>query len=279
MTYFDYLNPQILGENTPTILRVALILILVLILQQIIRGVSAKILKILTSREKEEAKEEFEQRIETIAAVFSATVGFVIWIAAALTILDQLGVNVLPLLTGAGILGFAVAFGAQNLVRDMISGLFILLENQYTQGDVIRVAGIEGLVEEVNLRSTVLRDLDGIVHHIPNGEIKFASNLTQKFSRVNLNLLVEAVKDIAATIKAIDKIGRELSEDEKFTGSIKEPIHVLRVEELDKEGVVFKIVGTTRPIKQWEVMGELRKRLKEAFAEENIVVYEKKGQV
>ena len=125
-------------------------------------------------------------------------------------------------------------------------------------------------------RSTVLRDLDGIVHHIPNGEIKVASNLTQKFSMVNLNLLVGGVKDITATIKAIDKVGEDLSKDEKFADFIKEPTHVLRIEELAKEGVVFKIVGKTKPIKQWEVMGELRRRLKEAFDKLDTSVYEKK---
>jgi len=220
-------DPQLFLANlTPITIRVVLILVLAATVQLLARQAIGRLFKIITSRERLEGKEEFEQRIETIAGVFSATLSFIIWGIAIFTILSELGVNIVPVLTGAGIAGFALAFGAQNLVRDMISGLFILLENQYTKGDVIRVADIEGLVEEVNLRSTVLRDLDGIVHHIPNGEIKVASNLTQKFSRVNLNLLVERVKDTTATIKAIDKVGEDLSKDEKFADFIKEPTRV-----------------------------------------------------
>jgi len=121
-----------------------------------------------------------------------------------------------------------------------------------------------------------LRDLDGIEHSVPNSEIKTASNLTAKFSRINLNLMVEDGKKIEDITKTIDKTGKDLNSDKKFGSFIAEAPHVLRVEELAKEGVVLKIVGTTRPIKQWEVLGQLRKRLKEAFDGQKIKVYEQK---
>jgi small conductance mechanosensitive channel len=259
-----------------TLLRIAFILIIALIVQQVARQAISRLLKIFTARHKAEEKGEFEQRIETIAGVSVATAGFIIWAIAFFTILSEWGINILPILTGAGIAGFAIAFGAQNLVRDMISGLFILIENQYTEGDIIRVAGVEGKVAEVNLRRTVLRDLDGTVHNIPNGEIKLASNLTQGFARINLNLLIEGKQDIETVKKTIGKIGEELVKDKVYSKMISEAPHVLRIEELAKEGIVLKIAGKTRPVKQWDVLGELRSRLKKAFDEQGITISEKK---
>ena len=261
---------------TPAIGRIFLVSVVALIGQQIISKIISQSLKIATTRHTGEDKEEFGQRIDTLSSVVTTTIGLVIWVIALLTILSEVGINIAPLLTGAGIAGIAIGFGAQNIVRDMRSGLFILIENQYTKGDVVRIAGLEGLVEEINLRRTVLRDLDGIEHSVPNSEIKTASNLTAKFSRINLNLMVEDGKKIEDITKTIDKTGKDLNSDRKFGSFIAEAPHVLRVEELAKEGVVLKIVGTTRPIKQWEVLGELRKRLKEAFDTQKTKVYEQK---
>lgn len=270
------INPQtIIATLSPIIVKVVLILVLAMVVQRVIAQSITQVLKIASARERGEDKEEFKQRIETISYVLAATLGFIIWAIAGFTILSELGINVAPILTGAGIVGLAVGFGAQNMVRDMISGLFILIENQYTKGDVVRIAGLEGLVEEVNLRRTVLRDLDGVVHSIPNGEIKTASNLTQEFSKINLNLLVEGEKNFDEVIKVINKVGEDLNKKEPFSKYIAEAPHVLRVEGLDKEGVVFKVVGTTKPIRQWEVMGELRRRLKEVFDDRKILISEK----
>ena len=269
-------DPTIITKATPNLLRIVLILAVALIAHQTAKQIISRVLKIIATKRKTEEKEEFEQRIETIVGVFAATAGFLIWAAAFFIILSELGINILPILTGAGIAGFAIAFGAQNLVRDMISGLFILIENQYTDGDIVRIAGVEGKVEEVNLRRTVLRDLDGTVHNIPNGEIKLASNLTQGYSKINLDLMVEGKNDLAAVTKTIDDVGEGLVKDEKLSKIISETPKVLRVEEIAKEGMVLKIAGKTKPIKQWEVLGELRKRLKETFDKQNIVIYEKK---
>ena len=270
------INPQtIIATLSPIIVKVVLILVLAMVVQRVVAQSVTQVLKIANARERGEDKEEFKQRIETISYVLAATLGFIIWAIAGFTILSELGINVAPILTGAGIVGLAVGFGAQNMVRDMISGLFILIENQYTKGDVVRIAGLEGLVEEVNLRRTVLRDLDGVVHSIPNGEIKTASNLTQEFSKINLNLLVEGEKNFDEVIKVINKVGEDLNKKEPFSKYIAEAPHVLRVEGLDKEGVVFKVVGTTKPIRQWEVMGELRRRLKEVFDDRKILISEK----
>ena len=271
------IDPQtIITTISPAAGRIVLIVAVAFIAQILVGKTIEKSLMLATIRHKGEEKEEFKQRIETISSVLATTIVAVIWGITGFMILSELGINIAPILTGAGIVGLAVGFGAQNLVRDIISGLFILIENQYAKGDVVKVAGLEGLVQEVNLRRTVLRDLNGVVHSIPNGEIKFASNLTQEFSRINLNLLVENNQDIEFLTKKIDKVGDELSKDKKFGPFIADAPHTLRVEELAKEGVVLKIVGTTKPIRQWEVLGELRKRLKEAFVKERISISEKK---
>jgi len=269
-------DEQTISRAVPALARILFILIAAFATQQVTKQAIGRLIKIISTRPRGEEKQEFEQRIETIAGVFAATVGFVIWAAAIFIILSELGIDILPILTGAGIAGFAVAFGAQNLVRDMISGLFILTENQYTEGDIVRIGGVEGKVEEVNLRRTVLRDLDGTVHNIPNGEIKLASNLTQGYSKINLDLMVEGKNDLDSITKTVDSIGKELFKDEKFGKMIKEAPHVLRVEEIAKEGVVLKIAGKTKPVRQWDVLGEFRRRLKETFDKQEIVVYEKK---
>lgn len=266
-------DPQaIITTLSPVIGRILLILIIAYIVQKVARKGIGQTLRLATVRAKGEAKEEFQQRIDTIATVFSATVGAAIWAVTAFIILSELGINIAPLLTGAGIAGLALGFGAQNLVRDIIAGIFILLENQYSTGDVVKIAGTSGLVEKVTLHNTILRDLDGVVHHIPNGEITVASNFTQEYSKVNLNVEVSYETDLNKAIKVINEVGDGLTKDKEFGPMIEEAPTVLRVDKLGESGIEIKIVGVTKPIKQWDVMGELRKRIKEAFDKEGIEI-------
>ena len=171
-----------------------------------------------------------------------------------------------------GIAGIAVGFGAQYLIRDLIAGVFITIENQYRVGDVARIADIAGLVEDITLRKTVLRDLDGIVHHVPNGEIRVASNYTRHFSRVNLNVSVAYGTDLDHAIDVINRVGRELVEDKDWSDRIKTTPQVLRVDNLGDSGIDIKILGDVKPLEQWAVMGELRLRLKKAFDNEGIEI-------
>ena len=197
---------------------------------------------------------------------------FVLVVWALFTILPELGVNVTPMLASVGIAGIALGFGAQSLVKDVLTGLFILVENQYSKGDVVTVAGISGQVEEVGLRRTVLRDLDGVVHHVPNSQIAVASNLTQEWSRVNLNVSVAYGEDLDRVFEVINRVGRELAADAEFGPLILKAPQVLRVEAFGESGIAIKVLGDTEPIRQWEVMGELRKRLIRAFLEEGVRV-------
>jgi small conductance mechanosensitive channel len=187
-------------------------------------------------------------------------------------ILSEFEINIAPILAGLGIAGIAVGFGAQYLIRDIIAGVFILLENQYRVGDVAQVADMWGIVEEVHLRKTVLRDLDGAVHHVPNGEIRVASNYTRHFARVNLDVSVAYGTDLDQAIAVINRVGRELAEDENWTERIITPPQALRVNKLGDSGIDIKILGDVRPMEQWAIMGELRLRLKKAFDKEGIEI-------
>jgi small conductance mechanosensitive channel len=219
-----------------------------------------------------ESKEGLEKRTNTLVSIFKWIGQVLIIIIGIMMILDEVGIAIGPVLAGFGIAGIAIGFGAQYLIRDLIAGIFIILENQYRVGDVVNIAGIGGLVEEVTLRKTVLRDLDGIVHHVPNGEIKTASNFTRHFSRVNLNISVAYGTDLDHAISVINRVGKELAEDEKWRKVIKSPPQVLRVDNLGNSGIDIKILGDVKPIEQWAVMGELRLRLKKAFDAEGIEI-------
>ncbi len=267
------IDPQaIITSLTPSIGRILVILIATYIVQKIANKAISESLKLATERNKVENKVEFKQRVETIKSVFHATVGTIIWGIAGFIILSELGINIAPILTGAGVAGLAVGFGAQNLVRDIIAGLFVLLENQYSKGDVVEIGGKTGLVKDINLRRTVLRDLDGIVHTIPNGEVTTASNFTQDYSKINMNIGVAYETNLDHAIKVINEVGEKLAKDKEFAPKIEEAPNVLRVDNLGDSAIELKIVGTTKPIEQWAVMGELRKRLKEAFDKEGIEI-------
>jgi len=218
------------------------------------------------------AREELAKRSDTLSHIITGTAGAIIAIMASFMILSDLGVNIAPLLAGAGIAGLAIGFGAQSLIKDLISGLFILLEDQYNKGDVVRVAGIAGTVEEVNMRRTVLRDLDGIVHSIPNGEVTTASNYTKDWSRVNLDISVGYGEDLDHAIAVLNRVGNELAQDEYFGRKILKAPQVLRVNKFGDSGIDIRILGETKPLMQWEVTGELRKRIKKTFDEEGIEI-------
>lgn len=211
-----------------------------------------------------------EQRAVTLAGIFKGVAKFVIVLVAGITILSILGINTAPLIAGAGVAGLAISFGAQNLIRDFISGFFILLENQYKVGDVIRAAGVSGQVEDMNLRVTVLRDQEGVAHFIPNGEIKVVSNLAKEWSRAVVNVGVAYKEDLDRVVSVLNSVGQELSRDPIFGPGILEQSQVLGVENFGDSQVTLRILTKTRPLKQWETARELRKRIKAAFDREGI---------
>jgi small-conductance mechanosensitive channel len=219
-----------------------------------------------------ELDEEVGKRSNTLTRVLSDSGQVFVILIAVFTILAELNINIAPILASAGVIGIAFGFGAQSLIKDLIAGLFIILENQYRVGDVVKISEVSGLVEAINLRRTVLRDLDGIVHIVPNGEIRVASNYTKDWSRVNLNVSVAYGEDLDRVIPVINRVGKELAEDPQWAPLILKAPEVLRVDDLGASGVEIKILGDTKPIRQWDVAGELRKRLKKAFDVEGIEI-------
>jgi len=216
---------------------------------------------------------EAEQKREnTLIRVISGFLGLLIWIIAILMVLQEFGLAIGPFLATLGILGVAVGFGGQYLIKDIIVGLFIIIENQYRIGDVVCFDKICGSVEDISLRVTILRDLDGTVHHIPHGEIKTTSNLSKGFARVNLNIGIAYNSDLEKVIEIINKIGTELTEDTKWKNSIIKTPQFLRVDDFADSAIIIKILGETKPLKQWEVTAELRKRIKISFDKEKIEI-------
>lgn len=230
------------------------------------------------------SKQAEKKREDTLISIFSSVLKVVIWIVAFMMILKEVGIDITPILAGVGILGLAVGFGAQSLVRDFFAGFFIILENQYRVDDIVCLDDTCGTVEDITLRMTVLRDIDGVVHHVPNGEIKKASNKSKFFAKVNLDIGVGYDSDIEEVIKIINKVGEDLAKDSEWKDAINEAPQFLRINDFADSAIVIKITGETKPHRNWEVMGELRKRLKVAFDKAGIeipfpqrVIHQKKG--
>ncbi len=254
-------------------LTIALIVFASWVATRIVRRIIPRVLSsIMLGQASTADHDEVLKRSETLSSVFVGAAVTLIYISALFMILTELSVPVGPVLGGFGIAGIAVGFGAQHLVRDLIAGVFILAGNQYRTGDVVTIAGISGLVESINLRRTVLRDLDGQVHVIPNGEITVASNKTKYWSRVNLDVGVAYKEDVDRVIKVLNEIGDDIAADPYFGLMLITPPQVLRLNSFDDSSVTFKVIGDCKPMKQWEIMGEMRRRIKIRFDQEGIEI-------
>ncbi len=210
------------------------------------------------------------KRAQTIGRTSRGFLTSIIWLTGLLMILQALDINIMPVLTGAGIVGLAVGFGAQTLVKDMIAGFFMLIEDQVRVGDVAVLNGTGGLVEQINLRTTVLRDLEGVVYVIPNGEIKTLANRTKDFSYAVLELSVDYDTDVDAAIAAIVRAGEAVRQDPALAASILEPLEVLGVDDLRGPAVTIKVRFKTVPLQQWTIARAFRRRIKEAFDADGI---------
>jgi len=225
----------------------------------------------LKKRVEEETHESIRQ-IDTLAGILRkiAIAGGII--IAGLMLLKEINVDIRPILTAAGIGGIALGFGSQALVRDIISGFFLIIENQIRIGDVVKIGDKSGLVEAINFRTVVLRDLEGVVHIIPNGSVQSISNMTKEWSRYIIDVAVAYKEDLDQVMDVLTQTGKELQEDPQFAAYITEPIEILGVDNFADSAVIIKIMITTKPLKQWEVGRELRRRIKKAFDQHNIEI-------
>ena len=211
-------------------------------------------------------------RAETIAGVLRSVGGFAIWAVAVVMILGEFAVNLGPLIAGAGIVGVALGFGAQKLVQDFLSGIFMLIEDQYGLGDIVDAGEAIGVIEGITLRTTRLRDINGTVWHIPNGSISRIGNQSQQWARALIDVGVAYDTDIPTAIGVIERVAVELSEEAGWSELILERPEVWGVQDLADSEVTIRLVVKTRPGQQWKVEREIRKRLKAAFDTENIEI-------
>ena len=217
-------------------------------------------------------KAEEEKRLATITGLLSMLLTTAIMAIAVLIVLREFGLDITPILTGAGIVGLAVGFGAQNLVRDIITGFFMILENQVRVGDVAIINGKGGVVQEMRLRTVVLRSLDGTVHVIPNGVINELSNMTKDFSYAVLDIGVAYKEDTDQVVEVLKEVAAELRRDADYSGMFLEDLQVLGVDAFADSAVIIKVRIKTVPIQQWTVAREFRRRLKKAFDAKGIEI-------
>ncbi len=263
---------EILDKITPILIEILpqflLLIVLSIISFKVIRILSKTVKKLVmknAARISKKQKAEFSKRIDTLASIIVAIGDIVIWAMIIVFVLGKAGIDVGPLIAGAGIFGVAIGFGSQELVRDMISGMFILLENQIRTGDVAIINGTGGLVEKIGLRTIILRDLSGIVHIFQNGKINSLSNMTNEWSAMIFDVGVAYKEDVDNVMEIMKNVGEELQKDPEFKNKIVEPLEVFGLDKFDDSAVVIKARIKTKPIEQWGVGREYRKRLKVAF--------------
>jgi len=216
--------------------------------------------------------EEMERRARTIVGVIEGTAGAVVVLIALIIVLHSLGVNVAAIVTGLGIGGLALALGAQSLVRDGLTGFFLLAEDQYRTGDVVRIADVTGTVESISLRRTIIRDDDGVVHSVPNGSINVVSNYTRDFAQVNVKVQVAYGEDLSRVNGVIERVGNELAGDSRYSSLFIEPPVPGRIESVGDGGVTVLVTARAKPSARWEAAAELRRRLADAFVREGVRV-------
>ena len=248
-------------------LRILLVLVLIWLATWAIKLLLGRLEVLLIAKGKEQGDipSEARKRAETLVRLLRQAVIILLWIMALLIILNELGVEITPILASAGIAGLALGFGAQNLVRDIIAGFFIILENQVRVGDVALINGTGGLVEMVNFRTIILRDLSGIVHVFPNGTITTLSNLTRDWSGYVFDIRIDYREDADRVMQLMRGVGEELRQDAYYGPLMVEDIEIFGVDDFTDSAILIKGRLRTKPIKQWEVGREFRRRLKLAF--------------
>ena len=254
--------------------RILVILVLLWVVSWVVHKALHRFQERLAHKGEQAGKAGAEQakRAETLTHLLRQLVRIAVLVVGGLVILKEVGVEIAPILAGAGILGLAVGFGAQNLVRDVISGFFLILENQVRVGDVAIINGTGGLVEAIAFRTISLRDLSGTVHIFPNGTITTLANMTRDWSAYVFEIGIAYGEDSDRATELIRRVGEELAADAYYGPLIKEPMEVFGVDKLGDSSVVIKGRIKTWPIHQWEVGRELLRRVKKTFDAEGVEI-------
>lgn len=259
-----------------TAVQIGATIVVVIILQMITRATIDRIVKRAVRGHKYATKVDEEKREHTLINIFHTAIAVALWTIAIVVILGQLNINLAALMTGAGVVGIVFGFGAQNAIKDFLAGIFIIAENQYRVGDIVtlNISGgtVSGVVEDITVRITRLRDLDGNMHIVQNGAAIAVTNLSFQYANVNVDVKVAYDSDIDKVEKVMNEIGTALAKDEKWAKHFVEPIQYLRVDGFEDSGVRIKALGTVEPAMQWDIAGEFRRRLLEAFEKNHITI-------
>jgi len=272
------LQARLVDIAQDVLLPILLVILIAAIVMKLARIAVHGLVKALLDRETTEgtAQElsavEIRKRMDTLEGLGTTVVRIFVLVIGVVMILGELNLNIGPAVAGLGVVGIAVGFGTQSIVRDYFTGGLILIENQFSKGDVVTIAGVSGTVEDFSLRRTTLRDLDGVVHTVPNGEIKVASNKTRVWARINLDVTIAYGTDVERATRVVDDVGKAMVADPDWRRRLMEPPHVERVEAMGEYGITIKILGLVRATEQWAAGGELRKRLLAAFATHGIEI-------
>ncbi|HEX6308169.1 MAG TPA: mechanosensitive ion channel family protein [Longimicrobiales bacterium] len=254
------------------LVRIAIVVVVGILTYRIVKILIRRLLQREIEEEDPLVRRLREQRSQTIASLLASVALVTISVVVILTILNILLDDIGPILASFGILGLAFSFGAQSLVKDVISGTFMLIEGQFAIGDVVRIGDTAGAVERITLRTTVLRDLHGNVHIIPNGEITRVTNMTKAWSRAVLNIGVAYKEDVDRVIEVLRDIGTGFHGDPEWSALLLEEPVVLGIDDFADSAVVIRMMAKTLPLKQWEVARELRRRIKRRFDREGIEI-------
>lgn len=276
------LTAGVLGRIIEPLLQVVLIVVVAWLLSRLLRRMVRRIVGRMKSRgglapfgdtKGGYVSPRRSQRLDAIGTVLSSAVGFLVWAVALFTILGStFGLNIGPLLAGAGILGVALGFGAQDLVKDVLSGLFMLAEDQYGVGDVVDAGEATGVVEGISLRTTRIRDVTGTLWHVPNGEIRRIGNMSQEWSRALLDVRVAYRSDVDAAAEVIKAVADEMAAEDAYASLFLAPPEIWGVESLDPDSLSIRLVVKTLPGEQWAISRELRRRIKMALDRADIEI-------
>lgn len=252
----------------------ALHILLIMALAWGLLRVSGKAIRVLKEYMRGQADNNLEElkRIETLSRVFRYIVSVIIYVVAGMVVLSELGISIAPILATAGVLGIAIGFGAQSLIKDYFNGFFMLLENQVRQGDVVEAGGKGGLVEEVTLRHIRMRDYDGHVHFIPNGIVTTVTNMSRGFAYAVIDIGVAYRENMDEVMELMRQVGAEIREDEVFSSKILEPMEMAGVDRWDDSAVILRCRFKVLPLEQWGIRREYLRRLKQDFDRHGIEI-------
>lgn len=269
-------DPILIQILTNESTQIIFVLLLAYAVQLLARIIIVRVVRNIIERHSYATNSEKHKRGDTLASVFKTLAGVVIWITATLVVLRILHVDIAALMTGAGLIGIIIGFGAQNTIKDLLAGIFIISENQYRVGDIVQLSAggkdVAGVVEDLTIRITKLRDLDGNLHVVKNGSAEVVTNLSIKYANANVDINIAYDADINLVEKVINKVGADMAKDPAWEKHIYEPIVFLRVDGFEDSSIRIKALGKVEPAKQWDISGNFLRRIKLAFEENKIEI-------